>query len=56
MVWGIDGDGCFLMTNQEPVTCALNNILIKIAIINNNAGHGPAVADPTTAAATPTPT
>ena len=36
-VWGIDGDGCFQMTNQELVTCALNNIPIKIAIINNNA-------------------
>ncbi|WP_461105221.1 acetolactate synthase large subunit [Tessaracoccus terricola] len=35
-VWGIDGDGCFQMTNQELVTCALNNIPIKIAIINNN--------------------
>ncbi|RRD03929.1 acetolactate synthase large subunit [Arachnia propionica] len=37
VVWGIDGDGCFQMTNQELVTCALNNIPIKIAIINNNA-------------------
>ncbi len=36
-VWGIDGDGCFQMTNQELVTCALNNIPIKIAVINNNA-------------------
>ena len=36
MVWGIDGDGCFQMTNQELVTCALNNIPIKIAIINNH--------------------
>lgn len=36
VVWGIDGDGCFQMTNQELVTCALNNIPIKIAIINNN--------------------
>ncbi len=35
VVWGIDGDGCFQMTNQELVTCALNNIPIKIAIINN---------------------
>ena len=34
-VWGIDGDGCFQMTNQELTTCALNNIPIKIAIINN---------------------
>ena len=35
VVWGIDGDGCFQMTNQELVTCALNDIPIKIAIINN---------------------
>ncbi len=34
-VWGIDGDGCFQMTNQELVTCALEGIPIKIAIINN---------------------
>jgi acetolactate synthase-1/2/3 large subunit len=34
-VWAIDGDGCFQMTNQELVTCALNNIPVKIAIINN---------------------
>ncbi|MCL1838181.1 MAG: acetolactate synthase large subunit [Propionibacteriaceae bacterium] len=34
-VWGIDGDGCFQMTNQELVTCALNQIPIKIAVINN---------------------
>jgi acetolactate synthase-1/2/3 large subunit len=34
-VWGIDGDGCFQMTNQELVTCSLNNIPIKIAVLNN---------------------
>ena len=34
-VWAIDGDGCFQMTNQELVTCALNHIPIKVAIINN---------------------
>jgi len=34
-VWAIDGDGCFQMTNQELVTCALNSIPVKIAIINN---------------------
>ena len=34
-VWAIDGDGCFQMTNKELVTCALNNIPIKVAIINN---------------------
>ena len=37
VVWGIDGDGCFQMTNQELVTCVLNNIPVKIAIINNHA-------------------
>ncbi|MFD7918689.1 acetolactate synthase large subunit [Streptomyces sp. NPDC059740] len=36
-VWAIDGDGCFQMTNQELVTCALNHIPIKVAIINNGA-------------------
>ncbi|WP_051451566.1 acetolactate synthase large subunit [Actinospica robiniae] len=36
-VWCIDGDGCFQMTNQELATCALNNIPIKIAVINNGA-------------------
>jgi len=36
VVWGIDGDGCFQMTNQEITTCALNGVPIKIAIINNN--------------------
>ena len=35
-VWVIDGDGCFQMTNQELVTCAQNNIPIKVAIINNS--------------------
>ncbi len=34
-VWAIDGDGCFQMANQELVTCALNNIPIKVAVINN---------------------
>ena len=34
-VWAIDGDGCFQMTNQELVTCALNNLPIKVAVINN---------------------
>lgn len=35
-VWAIDGDGCFQMTNQELVTCALNDIPIKVALINNS--------------------
>jgi len=34
-VWGIDGDGSFQMTNQELVTCALEGIPIKIAVMNN---------------------
>ncbi|MDN0197960.1 acetolactate synthase large subunit [Streptomyces sp. S.PNR 29] len=36
-VWAIDGDGCFQMTNQELATCALNDIPIKVAVINNGA-------------------
>ncbi|MGH3740508.1 MAG: acetolactate synthase large subunit, partial [Micromonosporaceae bacterium] len=35
MVWAIDGDGCFQMTNQELATCALEGIPIKVAVINN---------------------
>lgn len=35
-VWAIDGDGCFQMTNQELATCTINNIPIKVAVINNN--------------------
>jgi acetolactate synthase I/II/III large subunit len=35
-VWAIDGDGCFQMTNQELATATLNNIPIKVAIINNS--------------------
>ena len=36
VVWAIDGDGCFQMTNQELATCAINNIPIKVALINNS--------------------
>jgi acetolactate synthase-1/2/3 large subunit len=36
LVWAIDGDGCFQMTNQELATCAINNIPIKVAVINNS--------------------
>jgi len=36
VVWAIDGDGCFQMTNQELATCSINNIPIKVAIINNS--------------------
>jgi acetolactate synthase-1/2/3 large subunit len=35
-VWAIDGDGCFQMTNQELATCVINEIPIKIAVINNS--------------------
>lgn len=35
LVWAIDGDGCFQMTNQELATCALEGIPIKVAVINN---------------------
>src|SRR6266536_2674239 len=35
IVWAIDGDGCFQMTNQELATCALEGIPIKVAVINN---------------------
>jgi len=36
VVWAIDGDGCFQMTNQELATCAINDIPIKVALINNS--------------------
>jgi acetolactate synthase-1/2/3 large subunit len=36
VVWSIDGDGCFQMTNQELATCVINDIPIKVAIINNS--------------------
>lgn len=36
VVWSIDGDGCFQMTNQELATSVLNDIPIKVAIINNS--------------------
>ena len=36
VVWAIDGDGCFQMTNQELATCTINNIPIKVANINNS--------------------
>ncbi len=35
-VWAVDGYGCFQMTNQELVTCAINEIPIKVALINNS--------------------
>jgi len=35
VVWAVDGDGCFQMTNQELATCALEGAPIKVAVINN---------------------
>ena len=35
VVWAVDGDGCFQMTNQELATCTINDIPIKVALINN---------------------
>ncbi|QUQ71392.1 acetolactate synthase large subunit [Kutzneria sp. CA-103260] len=35
VVWAIDGDGCFQMTNQELATCAIEGAPIKVAVINN---------------------
>ena len=35
VVWAIDGDGCFQMTNQELATCAIEGAPIKVALINN---------------------
>ncbi len=36
-VWCLDGDGSFQMTNQELATCRINDIPIKVALINNSA-------------------
>jgi acetolactate synthase-1/2/3 large subunit len=35
MVWAIDGDGCFQMTNQELVTARAEKLPVKIAVLNN---------------------
>jgi acetolactate synthase-1/2/3 large subunit len=35
-VWSIDGDGCFQMTAQELVTASVEQIPIKVAILNNS--------------------
>ena len=34
-VWAIDGDGCFQMTCQELITASVENIPIKVALLNN---------------------
>ena len=36
MVWAVDGDGCFQMTGQELVTATVENIPIKVALLNNS--------------------
>ena len=36
MVWAVDGDGCFQMTAQELVTATVENIPIKVALLNNS--------------------
>nr|WP_318656628.1 acetolactate synthase large subunit [Scrofimicrobium canadense] len=36
VVWIIDGDGSFQMTNQELATCVVNKIPVKVALINNS--------------------
>jgi acetolactate synthase-1/2/3 large subunit len=34
-VFAIDGDGCFQMTCQELITASVENIPIKVAVMNN---------------------
>lgn len=34
-VWALDGDGCFQMTCQELATCTIEEVPIKVAVINN---------------------
>ena len=35
-VWAVDGDGCFQMTAQELVTASVEDIPIKVALLNNS--------------------
>jgi len=35
-VWAVDGDGCFQMTAQELVTATVEDIPIKVALLNNS--------------------
>ena len=35
-VWAIDGDGCFQMTAQELITASVEQIPIKVGILNNS--------------------
>ncbi|RZV45153.1 MAG: acetolactate synthase large subunit [Acidimicrobiia bacterium] len=36
LIYAIDGDGCFQMTQQELTTASTEGIPIKIAVLNNN--------------------
>jgi acetolactate synthase-1/2/3 large subunit len=36
MVWAVDGDGCFQMTAQDLVTATVEDIPIKVALLNNS--------------------
>jgi len=35
-VWAVDGDGCFQMTATEMITATLENLPIKVALLNNS--------------------
>jgi acetolactate synthase-1/2/3 large subunit len=35
-VWAVDGDGCFQMTAQELVTSTIDELPIKVALLNNS--------------------
>ncbi|SDP18243.1 acetolactate synthase, large subunit [Actinopolyspora xinjiangensis] len=35
-VWVIDGDGCLQMTGMELITCVLEKIPVKVAVIDND--------------------
>jgi acetolactate synthase-1/2/3 large subunit len=35
-VWAVDGDGCFQMTCQELITASVEQIPIKVALLNNS--------------------
>jgi len=47
VVWAIDGDGCFQMTNQELATCAIEGRADQgRRDQQRQPRHGPAVAEP----------
>ena len=35
-MWAVDGDGCFQMTAQELVTATIDELPIKVALLNNS--------------------